>query len=130
MDDSEADKDSGELISDESFDQKMMRALTSWNMILSFCVKILLKSCKYWKQLQKLLVLLWKTIVHSLSIIFVAFLENINFTQLASINDFYYFLERRVCCTQAMKNFAVLSLSIQFSSQREKSFTRFQSNHV
>ena len=37
-------------------------------------------------------------------------------SQLASINVLYYFLGRRVCCTQAMKNFAALSLSIQFSS--------------
>ena len=34
--------------------------------------------------------------------IFVALLENMNFTQLASINDFHYFLGRGVCCTQAM----------------------------
>ena len=37
--------------------------------------------------------------------------------QLASINDFYYFLGRRVCCAQAIQIFAALSLSIQFSSQ-------------
>ena len=43
-----------------------MRALTIRNMILSFSIKILLKSCKYWKQLQKVFVLLWKTIVWKL----------------------------------------------------------------
>ena len=36
------------------------------DMILSFSIKFLLKSCKYWKQLQKLFVLLWKTIVWTL----------------------------------------------------------------
>ena len=33
--------------------KKMIRALTIRNMILSFCIKILLKLCKYWKQLYK-----------------------------------------------------------------------------
>ena len=46
--------------------KKKMRALTIRNMILSFSIKILLKSCKYWKQLQKLFLLLWKTIVWTL----------------------------------------------------------------
>ena len=45
--------------------------------------------------------------------IFVASLENMNFTQLASINDFYYFLERRVSCTQAMKKFCSLEIPIK-----------------
>ena len=35
-------------------------------MILSFSIKILLKSCKYWKQLQTVFVLLWKTKVWTL----------------------------------------------------------------
>ena len=62
--------------------------------------------------------------------IYVAFLENINFTQLASINDFYYFLGRRVCCTQAMKKFCSLEFIHTVFLTREKPFTRFQSNHV
>ena len=33
--------------------KKMARPQTIWNIILSFCIKILQKSCKYWKQLQK-----------------------------------------------------------------------------
>ena len=47
MDDSEADKDSGDLTNDESFEKKMIRALTIRNMILSLCIKILLKSCVF-----------------------------------------------------------------------------------
>ena len=35
-------------------------------MILSFSIEILLESCKYWKQLQKVFFLLWKTIVWTL----------------------------------------------------------------
>ena len=66
MDDSEADKDSGEFISDESFEKKIIGALTIRNMILSFCIKILLKSCKYWKQLHKVFFQLYKTIVRTL----------------------------------------------------------------
>ena len=48
--------------------------------------------------------------------------------QLASINDFYYFLGRRVCCTQAMKIEFEFIHTVFFT--REKPFTRFQSNHV
>jgi hypothetical protein len=44
----------------------MIGALTIWNMILSFCIKILLKSCKYWKQLHKVFFPLCKTIVRTL----------------------------------------------------------------
>jgi hypothetical protein len=50
--------------------------------------------------------------------------------QLASINDFYYFLGRRVCCTQAMKIVCSLEFIHTVFFTREKPFTRFQSNHV
>ena len=36
--------------------KEMVRPQTIWNIILSFCIKILQKSCKYWKQLQKVFV--------------------------------------------------------------------------
>ena len=47
MDDSEVDKDSGEFTSDESFEKKMIRTLMIGTMILSFSIKILLKSRKF-----------------------------------------------------------------------------------
>ena len=37
--------------------KEMVRPQTIWNIILSFCIKIVQKStCKYWKQLQKVFV--------------------------------------------------------------------------
>ena len=36
--------------------KEMVRPQTIWNIILSFCIKILQKSYKYWKQLQKVFV--------------------------------------------------------------------------
>ena len=36
--------------------KEMVSPQTIWNIILSFCIKSLQKSCKYWKQLQKVFV--------------------------------------------------------------------------
>ena len=36
--------------------KEMVRPQTIWNIILSFCIKILQESYKYWKQLQKVFV--------------------------------------------------------------------------
>ena len=46
-------------------------------------------------------------------------------SQLPSIDDFYYFLGRRVCCTQAMKKFCSLEFIRTVFLTREKPFTRF-----
>ena len=46
--------------------------------------------------------------------------------QLASINDFYYFLGRRVCCTQAMKIVCSLEFIHTVFFTREKPFTSYE----
>ena len=56
-----------------------------------------------------------------ISSIFVAFLEKINFTQLALMNDFYYFFQgEEYFAHRLWKIVAALSLSVEFSSRREK----------
>ena len=65
MDDSEADKDSGEFISDESFEKNDKGSDDPEN-DPKFLHQILLKSCKHWKELQKVFFQLCKTIVRTL----------------------------------------------------------------
>ena len=138
--------------------KEMVRPQTIWNIILRFCIKIVQKStCKYWKQLQKVFVSIVKNhiagVVSTLQVlvcimncpskstlqisistfecIFFAWNENRMYvqsvvTQLASMIDFYHFFREK----RLWKFVVALSLSMEFSSQRKKPFTRLQSNHV
>ena len=146
--------------------EEMVRPQTIWNIILSVCIKILQKSCKYWKQLQKVFVSNVKNyivgVVSTLQVLvqlprlhhelpfkkhpskstlqsststfertFFAWNENRTYvqsvvTQLASMIDFYHFFREK----RLWKIVAALSLSMEFSSQRKKPFTRLQSNNV
>ena len=56
-----------------------------------------------------------------ISSICVAFLEKMNFTQPALMNDFYYFFqEEEYFAHRLWKIVAALSLSMEFSSRREQ----------